>query len=371
MSRPVASSAAIDLAKVLAAHLILFHHFVLYGPLPDGLGATLGGVLDALAADGRLAVQVFLVIGGYLGAGSMISKLERPDDTAPARQAWSLVVARARRLLPTYWLAATVMIVVAAWLHGGLHAGDAALPGLAQVAANLLLLHDVLGFEGLSAGFWYVAIDLQLYIGLVLLATLCRRLVRAPAQRIALFGSLTVGLVLASLLGWNLRPELDAWAPYFAGSYGLGMLACLLRRRAGCSTTESALFVGVIGLLALVLAWRSRIAVATVTAVALCAVAQIDTALRPLPARLRDGLRELSTASYPIFLLHYPLLMGVCGTVGALTDEPAWLAAALLACWPISIAAGVAAQRRLDAAPAPAATAPRAAPVTGRLRHPA
>ncbi len=373
MSRPAASSAAIDLAKVVAAHLILFHHFVIYGPLPahtadDGAATLLDSLLAALASAGRLAVQVVRVLGGYLGAGSMLARLERAGDTAPPRQAWALIVARAQRLLPTYWLAAALMLGVAAWLRWGLADTGAPVPALAQVAANLLLLQDVLGFEGLSAGFWYVAIDLQLYVGLVLLAALCGRLASAPAQSSALFGSLTVGLVLASLLGWNLQAGLDAWAPYFAGAYGLGMLACLLTRvpsrsrapvsawerpaglrlRAGCSTTESALFVGVMGLLALVLAWRSRIAVATLTAVALCALPQIDAVLGRLPARLLALLRTLSGASYPIFLLHYPLMLGVCGTAAALTDVPALKTAALLACWPLSLWAGIAAQRRLD-----------------------
>ena len=46
-------------------------------------------------------------------------------------------------------------------------------------------------------------------------------------------GGLTFGLVLgltvASLFGFNLRHELDAWALYFFGSYGLGMLAAWVR----------------------------------------------------------------------------------------------------------------------------------------------
>lgn len=346
MPRPPSSSPAIDLAKVLAAHLILFHHVVLYGPLPDAPAPALERVLDWLAADGRLAVQVFLVIGGYLGAASMLGRIEHEGPVAPLRQGVGLIAARARRLLPTYWLAALLMLAVAGWLHWGLGTDDAPAPDAPQVVANLLLLHDVMGYDGLSAGFWYVAIDLQLYAGLVLLAMLCRRL-GSPASRVAAFVAVTVLTVLGSLLRWNLHPELDAWAPYFAGSYGLGMLACLLRRRAGVGTAGAAALVGLLGLAALVLAWRSRIAVATVTAVALCGLRAADGRLQSLPAAWRHGLSTLAAASYPMFLLHYPLLVGLCGTAAALSDDPRVLGGAVVACWPLSVAAGVAVQRRL------------------------
>lgn len=348
MSRSASASPAIDLAKVLAAHLILFHHLFLYGPVPQG-------PLDWIAADGRLAVQVFLVIGGYLGAASMLGRLHKPAGAPLLQQAWQLIVQRARRLLPTYWLAAFAMLAVLGWLRWG--PLPAELPvdvdpealDLPQVAANLLLLQDVLGQDGLSAGFWYVAIDLQLYIGLVLLAMLCRALPLSLRGRLAVFGGLTLGISLLSLLWWNLDAGLDAWAPYFAGSYALGMLACVLRRGARVPTPLALGVVGAIGLLALVLAWRSRIAVATLTAMALCAHGLLDVWLQRLPARALQALRELAAASYPMFLLHYPLLVLVCASVAGLTDEPLLLAGAVLACWPLSVGLGLLVQRWMDA----------------------
>lgn len=347
-SRTASTSPAIDLAKVLAAHLILFHHLFLYGPVPAG---PLGWVL----ADGRLAVQVFLVIGGYLGAASMLGKLHKPTTAPLTRQTWQLIVQRARRLLPTYWLAAFAMLAVLGWLRWGPLPAELPLDvdpqalDLPQVAANLLLLQDVLGQEGLSAGFWYVAIDLQLYIGLVLLAMLCRALPLSVRGRLAVFGGLTLGISLLSLLRWNLDPRLDAWAPYFAGSYALGMLACVLRRGARLPSPLALGTVGAIGLLALVLAWRSRIAVATLTAMGLCAHGWLDEWLRRLPARWLRALGELASASYPMFLLHYPLLVLVCASVAGLTDAPMALAGAVLACWPLSVALGLLVQRWMEA----------------------
>ncbi|MCY1240790.1 hypothetical protein D9M72_536550 [compost metagenome] len=71
-------------------------------------------------------------------------------------------------------------------------------PGFAQLLAHGLLLQDLLGYEALSTGVWYVAIDFQLFV-------------------LALF---------------NLKAELDSTAIYFFGAYGLGMLAFWIGPRA-------------------------------------------------------------------------------------------------------------------------------------------
>ncbi|MCR5868306.1 acyltransferase [Aquincola sp. J276] len=356
------ASPAIDLAKVLAAHLILFHHLVQYGPVPDDLGPLLDGPLGWLAEHGRLAVQVFLVIAGYLGAASMLSRVGGPAPAARgglAQQAGRLVRQRAWRLLPTYWLAAAAMLAVLAWLSAGPLQRPLPTPGIAATLANLLLLQDLLGHDGLSAGFWYVAIDLQLYGGLVLLALGCAALPLAPATRLRAFTLAAAGLAAASLLHWNRDAGLDAWAVYFAGAYGLGMLACLLRGGLGWQPAPAACAVAALAGLALLLDWRSRIAVAGATAVALCLLARLDDALRHGPVRLPAGmlaaLPRLSGASYAFFLLHYPLLVLVCETTVAVTDHPGAHVAAVLACWPLSLLAALAVQRWMQPAAAPRA----------------
>lgn len=358
-AHPAAASPVIDLAKVLAAHLILFHHLVQYGPVPDDLGPLLAGPLGWLAEQGRLAVQVFLVIGGYLGAASMLPRVSAPvpaGGAAPWRSAWRLVRQRAGRLLPTYWLAAAAMLAVLAWLRAGPLQLAMPAPGNAATLANLLLLQDLLGEEGLSAGFWYVAIDLQLYMGLVLLALGCAALPLAPGVRLRLFTLMTGGVAAASLFHWNRDPALDAWAVYFAGAYGLGMLACLLRRGLGWRPTPAACAVAALATLALLLDWRSRVAVAGATAAALCLLGTLDGLLRRAgPARLPALLARLSAASYAFFLLHYPLLVLVCETTVAVTDHPGAHLAAVLACWPLSLLAALAVQRWMQASPAPQA----------------
>ncbi|MDP1357437.1 hypothetical protein, partial [Klebsiella pneumoniae] len=88
-----------------------------------------------------------------------------------------------------------------------------------QLVAHALLLHDVLGYEALTVGAWYVAIDLQLFALLVGLMWLARRGWRHPSRLVV--GPLLVGAaMLASAFVFNRQPGLDAFGPYFFVSYG-------------------------------------------------------------------------------------------------------------------------------------------------------
>jgi hypothetical protein len=55
------------------------------------------------------------------------------------------------------------------------HESISAAPDLGQLLAHVLLLHDLLDQEALSAGVWYVAIDFQLFALAILLLWLPSR----------------------------------------------------------------------------------------------------------------------------------------------------------------------------------------------------
>jgi peptidoglycan/LPS O-acetylase OafA/YrhL len=61
----------LDAAKGVACLLIVGHHLSRYGPLPAGASSLAPQTFDWLAQNGRLAVQVFLVLAGFLAAGSL------------------------------------------------------------------------------------------------------------------------------------------------------------------------------------------------------------------------------------------------------------------------------------------------------------
>ena len=61
----------IDALKVIASQLIVLHHFSAYGPLSDALSEASPRVATWLYDYARMAVQVFLVLGGYLAVRSL------------------------------------------------------------------------------------------------------------------------------------------------------------------------------------------------------------------------------------------------------------------------------------------------------------
>ena len=264
----------IDAVKGLACTLIVWHHMAIYGPMGQGARSLWPAFFDWLAQDGRLAVQVFLALGGFLAAASLA-----PQGLLVAERPWKRIALRYARLVMPYLVALSCAVLAAALVRPWLDAELVpAAPTLAQLFAHGLLLQDLLGHEALSAGVWYVAIDFQLYaLALVLLS------LGALPRRGAVVGDqrarwLAVALVLAvaavSLAVFNRHAGLDSTALYFFGAYGLGMLGWWI----GQATRASTWGIGVaalalLGTAALWIDWRSRIAIALVTALAL-AIAQ-------------------------------------------------------------------------------------------------
>ena len=165
----------IDLLKVVASQLIVLHHLAFYGPMADHAAPLMPQVIDWLADPARMVVQVFLVVGGYLAALSLA-----PDGrVCTPTEVGSRVFERYLRLALPLALALLLAIVAAAvarhWME---HPSVPLSPGPMQFVAHLLLLQDVIGEEALSAGIWYVAIDLQLYAALVIWLALVASLLK-------------------------------------------------------------------------------------------------------------------------------------------------------------------------------------------------
>ncbi len=300
----------IDVLRASAALLIVLHHFSLYGPLARGLAQRLPQVSQWLVAYGRFAVYVFLVVAGFMAARAFIDLSARP--TVPVLR---LILRRYLRLaLP---LAAALLLAVfcaALARHWSAEGYIPAAPTLMQLLAHLGLLQGVLGFESLSTGVWYVAVELQLFAVVVLLIKLRSGLPGRglPVVAIAL-------LALSSWLWWHGNPALDNWAPYFFGAYGLGILAWWVAsaRAPGRRLFWGLVVAATIGLL--VSDWRGRMAVALVTALVLT-----RHGLRPALQGMRDGaLRWLGERSYALFLVHFPVIL----LVNTLLDEVPAIAA--------------------------------------------
>ncbi|RCW73014.1 acyltransferase family protein [Pseudorhodoferax soli] len=280
----------VDALKAFACVLIVWHHLAFYGPMSDLARPLAPAVVDWLYTYGRMAVQLFLVVSGFLLARGV-------GPGRPPSKPWPEQVGRRYlRLLVPYAAALVLAILVADVVRASVGHPDApGTPTWTQLLAHLLMVQDLVGEESLSAGVWYVAIDLQLFA----LATL---LCRLPGQWSVVA---VAALTAASLLWCNLDPRLDATALYFFGAYGLGLLAGWAAR--GPRPWACLAAVALLGIVALALGWRDRIAVAWVCALGLGAL-QATGAMDWQPPR---WMAWLAAISYPVFLVHFAVLLAV------------------------------------------------------------
>ena len=232
----------IDCLKVFAALLIILHHLSSYGQMAEDARQFLPGVMTWLFEYGRYAVQIFLVMGGYLAAQS----LTRTRDIRNPRTALKLIFNRYLRLFAPYVVALLITILCAwvarFWVQDEF-VGES--ETLGQFLAHLFFLQGILGLDSISAGAWYVAIDWQLY------AVLAIMLGMFPGFRSLIWVS-TI-LIVASLLYFNRLSDYENYFIYFIGSYGLGVLAQLAKNDADPAVNRLArILIIIIGLVILV-----------------------------------------------------------------------------------------------------------------------
>ncbi|WEF33099.1 acyltransferase family protein [Pseudoduganella chitinolytica] len=333
----------INLLKAGAAQLIVLHHLAFYGPMADRVRPLLPDPIDWLADTARIAVQVFLVIGGFLAAKSLAPS-EQPGMPHPL----AAIGRRYAKLAPPF-IAATLLTAVASdWASGWMtHDSISPPPTLAQLGAHALLLHGVLGFDSVAAGAWYVAIDFQLYALLVAMLWLGGAIAAGRPTRWLMPAAVALG-VAVSLLHFNLDADWDIWALYFFGSYGLGVLAWWASDRRHRPGFMLALLVMMLvpAVIALALDFRSRIALAVLTAGLLVLFGRSTT---DSTGRFWTTVNTLGRISYSMFLVHF----AVCLLVNAaftrfVSPEAEPQAFGMAVAWAASLAAGAAFHRWVE-----------------------
>ncbi len=335
----------INLLKAGAAQLIVLHHLAFYGPMADQARPLMPALIDWLDEYGRIAVQVFLVVGGFLAAKSL-SPQGHPGVANPLGTIWRRYIKLAPPFMAAMLLAVGASAIASQWMS---HDSISAPPTLSQLSAHLLLLHDVLGYDALSAGAWYVAIDFQLYALVTLLLWGVGAIAGQGRQHWLVPALVALG-VSVSLLYFNRDADWDVWAPYFFGSYGLGMLAWWAGDPARKPGDRALLLAIVVAptLLALHIEFRSRIAVALAVACVLFLFGRIK--LANVRGRAWALVDRMAAMSFSVFLVHFP----VCLVVNAaftrfVSEQPHAQACGMLVAWAASLAAGAAFHRWVEA----------------------
>jgi peptidoglycan/LPS O-acetylase OafA/YrhL len=323
----------VDLLKVVCAQLIVLHHAVVYAPSALALERHWPRLTEFFFEPGRWVVHVFLVLGGYLSAQG----LARVQQQGLLTLAWRRYV----RLIPLFMLAVATTLVVS-WVVQRHYAPDflTSVPSAWGWLSHLTLTFDWLGVEAVCAGAWYVAIDFQLYLLLAAWVLLARR--RTGVAWIGWRAGLMAASVLLATIWLSRMPELDAWAPYFWASYGLGVLVAWSRQ--GGASRRWLWCLGFVWAVDLVLDFRGRQALALASAALIYVWPYIRTA--------RSSPRWIAQAcdlSYAVFVGHFSLLIALgAWWTGHGTDSASAALIYWLMCAALGWIWGWALQRLLD-----------------------
>lgn len=319
----------VNAAKGVGCLVIVIHHLAVYGPMSEVIGAQYPKLIEALVTYGKLAVQMFFVFGGYFVAAQMAPRAMPTAVMAPV-----LIWKRYKRLITPFLFAVTLAALITALVRPWfIHDSLSGAPTIGQLLAHVFLLYDLIGLEALSAGVWYVAIDFQLFALTAIFTALCWRI---PLGLQRLYPVLITALTAFSLWILNRNESLEAYAPFFFGYYGLGVLAYwTAHTRLG---RFGLVLIALIGMVALWLEFRKAAATATITALLL--------AFADLQGRLEHWgdhpvLNWLGERSYSIFLIHYGICIGINALWSVWFPTGLWInAVGIIVAVALSLAAG-------------------------------
>ena len=312
-------SAFIDNLKGVSCILIMLHHLAFYGPMSDVAMAVIPEVIDFLFVYGRMAVAVFLVIGGYLTGQKLFEQ-----NVFANKSVFQLIWHKYQRLVIPY-LAAIMLAIACSFLASQwmTHPSISATPEPEQLISHLFFLQNLLGYESLSAGLWYVAMDFQLFAVTALALFFIDSVLPKhwSYQRTQIISVITIGLVtLASLFVFNLDDSYDTTFLYFYVAYGLGILAARIAQ------TQSKMFLLFLLLdfllFALYLDFRGRVLIAGITAAALCLSYQSTWSQAKF---WMNPIAKIGRMSYSIFLVHFPISLVVSSIWVKFYPDNPWL----------------------------------------------
>ena len=294
----------IDFLKVFAALFIILHHLSSYGQIAEDARIAMPDIMTWLFEYGRYAVQIFLVMAGYLAAQSLS---RYANQSFSSQHLLKVIFNRYLRLFSPYAVALLITIACAYiaryWVNDE-YVGQA--ETLSQFLAHLFFIQGILGLDSISAGAWYVAIDWQLY------AVLAIMFISFPRYQAAIW-ILSI-LAVCSLLFFNRSSVYEAYFIYFIGSYGLGVLAYLAKNFSNTGVNrlaKSALFlIGIIILLSsFQQIWLRNILAWIVALVLLVWGNETYPSALGFKKVMLNAIAWASPRSYSAFLIHFAFIL--------------------------------------------------------------
>ena len=213
--------AFLDALRGLGALGIACYHVHRYRPLEIPADHFLSNTIQFVVRHGWASVQVFWVIAGFVAAYSL-----RKTAVGPASFG-NFTLRRVLRLGIPYWTVILVVVAVDALTKPYLFRPDQPLiddaMSWSRLAANLGFLQDILHAGNISAGTWFVSVDLQfgllfaIMLGIVRLLSspLPHKAGRANIDALILM-LVFVPFGLVSLFWFNINlDDYSAWVIYY------------------------------------------------------------------------------------------------------------------------------------------------------------
>lgn len=281
----------VDALRGFAALIVVIFHVYAKNLLPM-TGYRFPEPLHSVFANGRLGVEVFFVISGFVIAQSI-----RNQHITP-RFVGRFALRRSIRLDPPYWATIAAMIVLTLISNHAQHERSLPIPSVSSVIAHVFYLQGFFGYEHIVGVFWTLCYEIQFYLGLVTIVGLWRwSMSRAPivASRWVWFVPV-LALSFASITGYvpiTKAAALYAW-PYFF----LGVVVNWTHHREVSSWCFPAVLVAT-ALIARV--EPLPVAVAAATSVLIFAVSRAG---RLGSLSLGPAVQYLGRISYSLYLVH-------------------------------------------------------------------
>jgi peptidoglycan/LPS O-acetylase OafA/YrhL len=202
----------LDGIRFAAALFVVIHHCWLsaFPAFPKNTApAYLGWMLY-----GHLAVVVFIVVSGYsltLAPARNGFRLKGGSATFARRRAW--------RILPPYWAALIISIVVFAFVT---QPATSPTTVMKSFVVHGLLLQDVIGSPSPNGSFWSIAVEAQIYVLFPLMLLLRRRYGPLFAATVVLVSASVLEIAAHQI---SVLARYDNLTPQLAIDFAFGMAA--------------------------------------------------------------------------------------------------------------------------------------------------